>query len=176
MPRAYIKELSEELGSITPEQLAEPDGEFEPDDSAIGEASDEIKRIYTLKQNTAELGIIGYSKELRLQECKKLDELKRLARKVEILDNLLWVSINKEFNLWGKSSVGIRKGFIIVWRDRKGKKEEKNPENCNGDCENCKTGDALRSVVSGEGISKLLPLIILSKLANELKDFGKGED
>jgi hypothetical protein len=48
-------------------------------------------------------------------------------RKHEILMESFWVSIRDSFDLWDKSSVGIRKDWKVVWCDEE-EEEKSEPE------------------------------------------------
>ncbi|MBI2124849.1 hypothetical protein HYT92_03590, partial [Candidatus Pacearchaeota archaeon] len=123
-----LKELCNELDKIEPGQLVNLEGEVKPHDNIAGIASVEIKRICTLRANTADAGI-KLSRRIMLannpDEVAKLEEeITRTDKKCDLLDSLLWFALRDEFKLWGKHSVGIKKGFVVVWADETSKENE----------------------------------------------------
>ena len=202
---SYRKELCDELDNIGPGQLVEPSGEIGPNDNIAGLASVEIKKICTLRENTAKAGRELVKRMIlsnNFEEAAKLrEEITRIEQKCDLLDSLLWLTVRDEFKLWGKRSVGIKKGFVVVWTDEVGKEkeeqkeqkeqkeknivlEDKEPGNCDKNCANCMTGHALSmGAASGAGeaagsemIGMILPFMLLSRLAGELKDLSAEEE
>ena len=150
---SYREELSKELGEIAPGQFIEPEEEIQKEDHAAGEASIEIKRIFTLRKRTADLGNKYIGKLNPKDGCDKrnkiMGKIHELRRKTRILTDFLWASIDKEFNLLGKKNTGIRKGFVVVWTD----KNDNRDEDCNIPTIVKISGKA------GHGIKEVLPLI-----------------
>src|SRR3989344_4963099 len=196
---SYRKELCDELDNIGPGQLFEPSGEIGPNDNIAGLASVEIKKICTLRANTAKAGRELVKRMIlsnNFEEAAKLrEEITRIEQKCDLLDSLLWLTVRDEFKLWGKRSVGIKKGFVAVWTDEVGKKkeeqkeknkvlEDKEPGNCDKNCASCMIGYALSGgAVGGAGeaagsemIGKILPLMLLLRLAGKLKDLSAEEE
>ena len=196
---SYRKELCDELDNIGPGQLVEPSGEIGPNDNIAGLASVEIKKICTLRANTAKAGRELVKRMIlsnNFEEAAKLgEEITRIEQKCDLLDSLLWLTVRDEFKLWGKRSVGIKKGFVVVWTDEVGKEkeeqkeknkvlEDKEPGNCDKNCASCMIGYALSGgAVGGAGeaagsemIGKILPLMLLLRLAGKLKDLSAEEE
>ena len=196
---SYRKELCDELDNIGPGQLVEPSGEIGPNDNIAGLASVEIKKICTLRENTAKAGRELVKRMIlsnNFEEAAKLrEEITRIEQKCDLLDSLLWLTVRDEFKLWGKRSVGIKKGFVVVWTDEVGKEkeeqkeknkvlEDKEPGNCDKNCASCMIGYALSGgAVGGAGeaagsemIGKILPLMLLLRLAGKLKDLSAEEE
>ena len=118
---SWLKILPMELENIDAKELDEPGEEVDPrSDVVVGEASDDLKRIYTLVNKLQEAAArysidARFSKDNRLRSDaeKKTYELKR---KIETLMEIFWITLKDDFDLWDKDSVGIRKGWKVTYR------------------------------------------------------------
>lgn len=118
---SWLKILPVELSAIEPGEFAEPGEEIDPKaDVVVGEASNDLRRIYTLTEKLQEAGArysidARFSKDNRLRSDaeKKMHELKR---KTEVLMEIFWIILKDDFDLWNKDSVGIRKGWKVTYR------------------------------------------------------------
>ena len=118
---SWLKILPMELVNINANEFSEPDDEVDPRfDVVVGEASDDLRRIYTLAERLLEAGArysvdAQFSKDNRLRSDagKKAYEL---AKKIEVLKEIFWITLKDDFDLWNKDSVGIRKGWKVTYR------------------------------------------------------------
>ncbi|MEK7066975.1 MAG: hypothetical protein AAB949_01210 [Patescibacteria group bacterium] len=118
---SWLKMLAMELSSIDTKEYYEPEDEVDSKfDAVAGEASDEIKRIYMLAEKLREAGAryivdarFSRDNQLRTDAQKKAYELKQ---KTEVLMQIIWITLKDDFDLWDKYSIGIRKGWKVVYR------------------------------------------------------------
>lgn len=115
----FLESMLTELKTINLNNLMEPTGEIEPDDHAIGEIDDDLKRMYSLakqweKKAFESLLAARYASDnsMRASYMYRANELKD---KNDLLMKMLWISIRDSFNLWGKPRIDIKKNWIAVW-------------------------------------------------------------
>jgi len=117
---SWLKILPMELANIDAKELVEPGEEVDPrSDVVVGEASDDLKRIYTLTEKLQEAGV-RYSVDARFSKDNNLrsdaeKKVYELHDKLEALMRIFWITLKDDFNLWGKDSVGIRKGWKVTY-------------------------------------------------------------
>ena len=118
---SWLKILPMELANIDAKELVEPGEEVDPrSDVVVGEASDDLKRIYTLTEKLQEAGV-RYSVDARFSKDNNLrsdaeKKVYELHDKLEALMRIFWITLKDDFNLWGKDSVGIRKGWKVTYK------------------------------------------------------------
>jgi hypothetical protein len=107
-----------ELNQIEEDQFAEPDSDMQTTDEDVGEMNDYHKRLYTLARKmgrvAAEALVEG---KFNNDATKKQDSMKRAEEyktKSTIVMDVMWASINDDFSLWDKETVGVRRGFRVV--------------------------------------------------------------
>jgi len=110
-----------ELENLDSKVLLEPTSEVQPKDHVVGEADPDLKRVYGLAMQWEKTAIemvvaVRYVNNRANQEqtIHKADELKK---KSEILMDIFWTSLKDSFDLWQRPSVGIRKGWKVVWTE-----------------------------------------------------------
>jgi len=118
----WLRLLPLELDEVKEEELVEPRSPMDSaKDSEVGEASMDLKKLYTLWMR-AEKEMHQIMFKLRfevddplvgLEEAKSI--LRKLSDESDALKAIFWVSVKEEHNLWDKPSIGIRKGWKIVW-------------------------------------------------------------
>jgi hypothetical protein len=119
---SWLKLLSIELANL--KQLVEPNPEVDPiRDHVVGVASEELQRLYTLANQLEEASEytklqakFGKDDSIKEEAAKKAYEL---HKKSEVIREIFWLCLNDEFELWDKPSVGVRKGFVVVYSDPK---------------------------------------------------------
>ena len=98
----------------------EPNREIERNDHVVGEMSDDLKKLYTLWNSTMK-SAMQLQMERMFGQVKDKDDWKarfdEITDKIEILQRLFWFAVKAEHNLWGYPSIGVRKGFTVVWSD-----------------------------------------------------------
>jgi len=120
MIMSWLKILSIELSSIDAKEFIEPNTEVDlRSDVVVGDADDELKRVYALTEKLQEAAA-RYSIDARFSKDNRLrsDAEKKayeLRKKVEILMEIFWITLKDKFDLWDKNSVGIRKGWKVVY-------------------------------------------------------------
>lgn len=111
-----------ELAEVKPGDPFEPNHEIGENDHSVGVIEDGIlKKMYILavrwKKEAAQLAVdasFTMDKEKQSILVKKAYELRD---KGEVLLHIFWVSVKEAFKLWGMESIGIRKGWKVVWTE-----------------------------------------------------------
>lgn len=116
---SWLKILSMELSGLGLHEIIEPQTEVDKSDIVAGEASDDLKRIYTLAEKLREAGA-RYTVDARFSKDNRLRaDLQRkvyeLSQKVETLTQIFWITLKDDFNLWDKNSIGVRKGWKVTY-------------------------------------------------------------
>lgn len=106
-------QLVEEKGLIEPQ--AEPGS----GDHVVGTAGPELQKLYSLaltweKAATEAILAARYS-TTKVNLNQTAVKITQLREKAKILMEIFWISLKDAFNLWDKESVGIRKGWKVVW-------------------------------------------------------------
>lgn len=124
----FLKALMEEMGAteiIAPRK----DEEELQQEKIIGEADEEMKKIYSLHSKTVEklealkkehseyhasnflISDVGEKPE----ECKKYHkEVEILEEKLEILGRLFWASVKSKFDCWTEDAISVKQDWKIV--------------------------------------------------------------
>lgn len=115
-PATFVRNLTMDMAMQ--EDLVEPMAEATKDDTFVGDMTDDLKRLWSMK--------VGYSRsadeiELKLKylpEPHPIDELAKIAelrQKAKALDILFWIGVQDTFHLWGTAEgVACRKGWTIA--------------------------------------------------------------
>jgi hypothetical protein len=121
MPLCWLGTLKLELDSIL--EFIEPINDIvEEEDEIIGEMDDDLKRLYTLWQETEKVRD-QYKLDIKhetdrdrsIELSVKYGEIKAKTR---VLKGLFWISVFDEFNLWNEESfVYVCRGFFVVKHD-----------------------------------------------------------
>ncbi len=115
-----------EVDSVDEKNLFEPqiDIDIEGGDHEIGEADADLKKLYSLatkwQKSSMELMVAAQYVNNREDQEYKIKKAKELGQKSNLLMEIFWVSIKEMYNVWHKPSVGIRKGWRIVWSEPNG--------------------------------------------------------
>ena len=110
-----------ELENLSFEGTIEPNAELEPKDHVVGRADMEVRKLYSLAMqwdkvaNETMLAARYLSDRAKQQEA--VAKAVELHAKKEILLNIFWASLKDAFGLWDKPSVGIRRGWQVVWSE-----------------------------------------------------------
>ncbi|MCL4392308.1 hypothetical protein M1413_03175 [Patescibacteria group bacterium] len=110
-----------EVDSVDEKNLFEPLAEIEDGDHEIGEADMDLKRLYSLaikwQKSSMELMVAAQYVNNREDQEYKIKKAKELGQKSKLLVEIFWTSIKEMYNVWHKPSIGIRKGWKIVWSE-----------------------------------------------------------
>ncbi|MCX7778750.1 MAG: hypothetical protein N2259_00695 [Patescibacteria group bacterium] len=111
---------------MQPDDIIEPSDEVNPlHEEIIGEIADEnIKKLYTLSLNLEKSAFMTFGRAMvtaMFENQRDGDILNKtffksyeFRTKAQILRDIFWVCVQDTFDLWDKSKIGIRKGFIVV--------------------------------------------------------------
>jgi len=109
-----------EMENLAADQLIEPDALIEGGDHVVGELDMAMRRLYTLgllyvKETVDTTGhlVVAQSNARTELESRAIE----YQRKAELLRGLFWLSLNDQFELWTRPSVGVRRGWKVVWSD-----------------------------------------------------------
>lgn len=110
-----------ELDNLDLEQIHKPAGEVGSSDHEVGEADEELKRLYGLWMQLARTADEARVAMRYAQTQAELDVYAvtafELITKAEIVRDIFWASVRSQFDLWDKSSVGVRREWKIVWSE-----------------------------------------------------------
>lgn len=116
MTTTWLKLLPLELDET---KIIEPEDDVKSSETEVGCLSSDLKKLYSYKRALGEQGMrLSLEVSLRSDKVKKEEmvaQLCRLKMCADIANNLFWLAVNDEFNLWDKSDIGVRKGWIVVW-------------------------------------------------------------
>jgi hypothetical protein len=117
----WLDIIKMELENLDLEGLLEPTTEVGAKDHVVGEADTDLKRLYGLamqwdKTAIESLVAARYVNNREHQE-HHVEKATELHKKSELLMEIFWASIKDSFDLWQKPSVGIRKGWKVVWSE-----------------------------------------------------------
>jgi len=99
----------------------DPKNPIEPNDHYIGEIPDTLKNLFRMAikyEKDAEETILAakYSSDEAVAKGHRERANEILIRRRFLFD-AFWVSVRDLYNLWDKGSIGIRKGWKVVWSD-----------------------------------------------------------
>lgn len=110
-----------ELENLDPKFLPEPTTEVGSRDHVVGEADTDLKRLYALAMqwDKAAIESLVAARYINNREDQEhlVEKAAEIRRKSELLMEIFWVSLKDYFDLWRKPSVGIRKGWKVVWSE-----------------------------------------------------------
>lgn len=109
----WIKLLPLELNGIN--KLIEPPDDIKKGEHKVGTMSEELKRLYTLWKESyrlAEQHKLNHRLEPSVDEEKTW---KYYDYKTDALREIFWFCVHEEFDLWGKPTTAVRKGWQVVW-------------------------------------------------------------
>lgn len=117
----WIDVIKMEIEMINAGELLEPYAEASSDDHVVGDLDDDLKKIYTLalRWDKAAIEMLVSARYVNddMRRKQDLEKASELRRKSELLMDIFWVSIKDSFELWKNPSIGIRKGWKVVWSD-----------------------------------------------------------
>lgn len=100
--------------------------EVEENDTVVGVASDDLRRLYSLALNLKKTAL-QMAVELKFQgDTESLGHTQSVARLNEVTQKadaflaVFWVVLKDEHRLWLKDCVGIRRGWKVVWSKNSG--------------------------------------------------------
>lgn len=118
---AWLKSLQAELKKISGETAVEPDTEVGKHDHVVGEADLDMRKLYSLliqkkklsvEAAAAAMVVGGKGRKAKIEEAAKFDD------QFDTLKAMFWTSCRFAFpELWAKPSIGVRKGWKVVWSD-----------------------------------------------------------
>lgn len=119
----FLKLLPLELQDV--KEYHEPEGELGSNDHIVGEASEDIRKLFTYGKNLQKR-YVTLEMEMKLTDnLSKRGELEtqhqEFQAKARVISQLFWIAVRDEFSLWDKPDVGIRQGYQVVWIDEEQK-------------------------------------------------------
>lgn len=119
----WLKLLPLELSQIEEKDFIEPPDELEPNDKTpderinqAGEMSIDERRLYTLwktvEKSSFQLMLDSRYSKPNDEVSEKIHEIKS---KAETLGDLFWITIRDGHRIWRPCSIGVRRGYKVVW-------------------------------------------------------------
>lgn len=127
----FFKEVNGRLKQIKLNKIKGPQDEIEDGDNIVGKLDNRRhKKLWVLREKLLEEGknIFEQNKiDIIFQEVSEsfpskenlddiISQLAELNKLIEIVNDIFWFEIRKDFNLWTKPLIAVRKGWKIVWR------------------------------------------------------------
>lgn len=111
-----------EIENMDTSKLIEPPQEVDCNrDHVVCDAEEALRKLYSLAmqfEKEATVALINARYSGNVNDIKDaVENGTRLMKKVETLREIFWISLKDNYDLWDKSSVGIRKGWKVVWSD-----------------------------------------------------------
>lgn len=93
--------------------------DIEPSDHDVGEVSVELRKYFALSRQFAHNAARMFLEAQLAQNQQTLEETvsryTELEAKAKLLREIFWISLKDEHRLWNKESIGIRRGWRVVW-------------------------------------------------------------
>ncbi|MBI4149273.1 hypothetical protein HY491_02400 [Candidatus Woesearchaeota archaeon] len=121
----WLDVITTELSSIEPGAVAEPESELKQGDIVVGDVPDDLKQFFGLskrwmmKAEQEEDVATAQRASNPEQTNQHIEEATKLWKKAKTLREIFWISIKDAFSLWGKESIGVRKGWKVVWSEER---------------------------------------------------------
>ena len=107
----FLEELMKEINETKVSQTGPEDLPVIPGEKGLGKASVEVQKIESLLVITTD----AYNAELENQDHEVSNRLlDLLEQKIELLNNMMWMAINAQFDSWEINTIGIRNDWLIV--------------------------------------------------------------
>lgn len=117
----WFDSIKAELEKLGEGDLIEPMMEVGERDHVIGEVSDtDIKRLYALSLIRGQAASVAFStaRQLGMDEGEAfMRKAARLEAESRLMMGAFWITVSKAFGLLGKPSIGVRKGWKVVWTE-----------------------------------------------------------
>ena len=113
---SILDEIAIELANFADEGLVEPDAKAEGEETVVGTAPLETRKLYALWmrwERFAAENMVEY--KYSSKDDSYLKKAIEFDHKAQVIRELFWISLKDAFNLWGKHSVGIRQNWTVVW-------------------------------------------------------------
>lgn len=124
-----FKEVNERLKQIKLNKIRGPQDKIEDGDNIVGKLGRRHKKLWILREKLVEEGrnIFKQNKiDIIFQEVSEsfpskenlddiISQLAELNELIKMVNEILWFEIRKDFNLWTKPLIAIRKGWKIAW-------------------------------------------------------------
>ncbi|MCX6787199.1 MAG: hypothetical protein NTY93_01595 [Candidatus Kaiserbacteria bacterium] len=126
MPKFWLDSIQEELKGVTEAQKnsVEPKEEPGPKDHVVGVIDGKFCALFFLvEQNRKQVIKVATALKKRIEAGRDIDKEKfkaanELHTQVSTLKNIFWMSLSVAFpDLHGRTLLGIRKGWKVVWSD-----------------------------------------------------------
>lgn len=112
MEATWFSNLQKEIEEIDLESIREPRSDPSLSEHVVGEMSESSRRLFGLTQRYSRA-----ASELLVQDKLLIEQYCELSGKFQLLADIMWASLRDEFQLWQKSRVGLRKGWLVVWSE-----------------------------------------------------------
>ena len=117
----WLKLLPTELSLV--DNFVEPEDDMQSNDNYVGDMTTELKKLYTLWKRLSEVAArskVDYEFSNASTKEALLAKWAELREKAKTLRYIFWVCVQDEFpELWSRESIGVRRGFKVVWSEEK---------------------------------------------------------
>lgn len=118
----WLDEIRMEIENMDPASIIEPPAEVNREhDHIVCEAEDSLRKLYTLTmqlEKEANMMLVNARFSGNIANMLEAAEnAQRLMRKVDALREIFWISLKDSYDLWDKPTVGVRKGWKVVWNN-----------------------------------------------------------
>lgn len=120
----WLKLLPLELQSIEEKDFQEPPDEMETDCKTehgdevhpAGEMSFEERRLYTLWKTVEKQAYqLALDARFRKPDDTGMRKIHEIHAKADTLEGVFWITLRDGHDLWQPCSVGLRRGWLVVW-------------------------------------------------------------
>jgi hypothetical protein len=116
----WLNDLQLELENLDGKPF-EPNNEVKKDEHVVGIADPDVRKLYSLamqwQKSSMETAVAARFINKRNEQEESFETAAILQKKSELLMEIFWVSLKEAFNLWDKSSIGVREGWKVVWSE-----------------------------------------------------------
>ncbi len=125
----WLEKIQVQMAALSPEGFAEPECEVGENEHVVGEASESLKRLFTVAQSYVDLKVQKLGDALkaiknREESAKLRDEANDIGAEAKLLTKIFWQSVRDEYpELADKPEIGIRKGWKVLWKESSGEEE-----------------------------------------------------
>ncbi len=120
---SWLQSIMAELENLSVEDALAPEFDVKDGEHIVGTAGDELRKLSHLSMQYKQRSAKIVTSLMMLPGKKheyKMNEACIIENQAEELKNIFWMSCRYAFpELWNKPSIGIRKGWKVVWFEEK---------------------------------------------------------
>ena len=118
----WVDMVKMEAENLPAEDMIEPQRELENCEHVVGELDhQELKKYFTLamRWNREAADCVKGAAEISDAQAREeeLTIAAELHKKSQMIFDISWTSLKDEYRLWDKDSIGIRRGWRVIYKD-----------------------------------------------------------